>query len=63
MSALSGKGSRAYLMLRYHTLKYFDLSLRYSTVIYSDKNMIGTGPETINGNQKSDISIQGIMRF
>jgi hypothetical protein len=63
ISALSGKGSRAYLLLRYHPKKYIDLSIRYSVVIYSDKQTIGTGPQTIDGNRKSDFSVQAIMRF
>ena len=63
VSSLNGKGSRAYLLLRYHPKKYLDLSARYCVVVYSDKQEIGTGPETIDGNRKSDISIQAIMRF
>jgi hypothetical protein len=63
VSALSGKGSRAYMLLRYHPLKFLDLSMRYSIIIYSDKETISTGPTTIDGNRKSDFSVQAIMRF
>jgi hypothetical protein len=52
------QGTRAYLLLRYSFLKHFDLWIKYGQFLYANKSSIGTGSEQINGNSKSDITIQ-----
>ena len=52
------QGSRAYILLRYTFLRRFDLWARYGTSIFANRNSIGSGAEEINGNKKSDITIQ-----
>ncbi len=52
------QGSRAYILVRYTFLRRFDLWARYGTSIFTNRNSIGTGAEGINGNTKSDITIQ-----
>ncbi len=52
------QGSRAYILLRYTFLRKFDLWARYGTSIFANRNSIGSGAEGINGNTRSDITIQ-----
>lgn len=61
--ALSGKGIRAYLMLRYRPIQNVNIWLRYSTTFYSDRETIGSGQTQINGNHKSDAGLQVIVKF
>jgi hypothetical protein len=37
--------------------------MRYGNTIYVNRSSIGTGSEAINGNIKSDISVQLRMKF
>ena len=57
------KGSRAYLLLRWTFAKRFDLWVKYGVFLYSNRQSIGTGPEMIEGSQKSDIGIQLRVKF
>lgn len=52
------QGSRAYVLLRYSFLRSCDLWIRYGVFLYSDRTSLSAGPELINGNKKSDITIQ-----
>jgi hypothetical protein len=52
------QGNRAYALIRYSFLRYFDLWIRYGVFIYNDRNTIGSGAEEIKGDKKSDITIQ-----
>lgn len=52
------QGSRAYLMVRYSFLKVCDLWVRYGTYLYSDRTSLSSGAELINGNRKSDLTLQ-----
>lgn len=52
------QGSRAYVLVRYTFLRRFDLWARYGTSIFMNRNSIGTGAEGINGNTRSDITVQ-----
>lgn len=61
--AHSGKGMRAYALLRYQFAKRFDLWVRYGIFLYENVNTIGSGPERINGNRRSDIGVQLRMRL
>jgi hypothetical protein len=57
------KGNRAYVLLRYSFLNYFDLWVRYGVFIYNNRTTIGSGAEEILGDKKSDITIQLRMSF
>src|SRR5690606_38139085 len=57
------QGSRAYVMLRYTFLKKCDLWLRYGGFYYSNRTSIGSGSEMIQGNTRSDITIQLRVKF
>jgi hypothetical protein len=53
----SGKGSRFYVLLNSDLTKDISLILRYSQTWYSDRNVISSGPDEINGNKKSDVKV------
>jgi hypothetical protein len=61
--AFSGKGLRAYSMMKWEIFRNLDFWIKYSITKYSDKNSIGDGPDLIKGNEKSDICVQCIYRF
>ena len=52
------RGSRAYILLRYSFLRSMDLWVRYGFFLYDNRNEIGSGSELIQGNKRSDITIQ-----
>ena len=52
------QGSRAYALIRWTFLRKFDLWVRYGINVYSNRNSLGSGPEEIKGNTKSDLTIQ-----
>lgn len=61
--ALEGKGIRTYIVAKYKGFRKLQISIRYSLTIYSDKTTIGSSASLINGNKKSDIGLQTILRF
>lgn len=56
--ALSGKGTRYYVMLRIRPVKHLDVWLRYSNTTYRDRNTVGSGLEESQGPTRSDFRIQ-----
>lgn len=61
--AHTGKGMRAYALLRYQFAKRFDLWIRYAIFSYDQVNSLGSGAELIQGNNKSDIGVQLRIKF
>ena len=61
--ALEGKGIRCYLLIASQPFKFLECWVRYAHLFYSDRNAIGTGPETITGNTKSEIKVQIMFRI
>jgi opacity protein-like surface antigen len=61
--ALEGTGIRYFLMVSWKPVRFLELWIRYAQTFYSDRNVIGTGLETINGNKKSEIKIQALIRL
>jgi hypothetical protein len=59
--AFSGKGSRFYVMLNTKLTRDLSLILRFAQTWYSDRNLISSGLDEINGNKKSDI--KAVIRF
>jgi hypothetical protein len=57
------QGSRAYFTLRYTFLRKCDLWVRYGSFIYSNRTSLSSGAEKIEGNRKSDITVQFRMTF
>ena len=52
------QGSRAYVLVRYSFLRSMDLWIRYGFFLYNNRNEIGSGPQLIEGNRRSDITVQ-----
>jgi hypothetical protein len=62
--AYTGEGIRTYLTLKYSVIKdVIDVWLRFSNFGYSDRNVIGTGYDEIQGSNKSEIKFQIRIKF
>ena len=59
----SGKGFRNYMNVKYKLLKNTDVWLRYSLFHYKNINVIGSGLDEINGNEKSEVKFQLRYQF
>jgi len=57
------KGNRFYLMGKYSIGRSIDVWLRYAITHYSNKQVIGSGLDEIQGNNKSEIKVQVRFRF
>lgn len=57
------QGSRAYALVRWSFLKHFDLWVRYGVSIFSDRKSLGSGAEEIQGNTKTDLTVQLRVKF
>ena len=56
--AYSGRGIRNYLLVHYKAFRKMDLWARIARTTYYDRNEIGTGLETINGNKRTEVKFQ-----
>jgi hypothetical protein len=56
--ALEGRGYRVGVMLRMDIKRKCTMWFRYGMVHYFDRTVIGTGTEAIEGNNKSDVTLQ-----
>ena len=52
------RGSRAYAMIQYKFLHRFDIWFRYGVSIFANRSSLGSGAEEIEGNTKTDITVQ-----
>lgn len=57
------QGSRAYALIRLTLFRKMDLWVRYGIFLYNNQKTLGTGPELINKNQKSDLTVQLRLKF
>lgn len=56
--AYSGEGIRNYILIQYKLNRQIDLWARYARTTFYDRKEIGTGLETIDGNQRTDVKFQ-----
>lgn len=63
LPAYDGVGVRNYLMVEYKIGKAITVWLRYARTRFTDREEIGSGLETINGNIRNDVKFQTILRF
>lgn len=56
--ALSGRGSRAYAMLRYSPTRRIDVWLRAARTLQRDATTIGSGLEEIQGPRRTEVRVQ-----
>ena len=61
--AYYGVGIRNYVLLQYSISKKVDVWLRWAHVRYTDRDTIGSGSETINGNIRNDVKFQMRLRL
>lgn len=61
--AYYSKGNRFYLMIKTEITPYVDVWIRLSQTFYKDKWTVGSGLDEINGNKKTDIRVQMIVKF
>jgi hypothetical protein len=54
----SGRGSRVFVMAKYDLARNVDLWVRWSQFYYTDRQVVGSGLEAIDGNTRSDIRVQ-----
>jgi len=57
------QGSRSYILVRWTFLKRFDLWARYGVFLYNNRKTLGAGSERIDGNQKTDVTVQLRVKF
>ncbi len=59
----NGKGLKFYILLNEKIGRRFHLWLKTGRVIYDHVSSVGTGTETISGNRKTDVLLQGEWNF
>jgi hypothetical protein len=59
----SGKGSRTSIMLKYSPVKEADIWIKYGITQYTNIETIGTGPYEIDGNHKSELKVEVLLKF
>jgi hypothetical protein len=58
-----GRGMRYCLLVCYRPIAVFRLELKYALTHRTDKNVMGSGQETIEGNFKNEVTMQAIFKF
>lgn len=61
--AYIGTGLRNYVMIQYKLTSKIDIWLRWAHTRYTDRDVIGSGSETIDGNTKNDLKFQGRIKL
>ncbi len=61
--AYYGVGVRNYLLLQYSISRKVDVWLRWAHVRLTDRDVIGSGSEAIDGNIRNDVKFQTRIRF
>lgn len=61
--AYYGRGVRQFILLQYGLGRNIDLYGRIARTTYRDRKSIGSGLESIEGNQKTDIKLQVRIKF
>jgi hypothetical protein len=59
----SGRGTRVYAMLKYDLGRNIDIWLRWAQFYYTDRDVVGSGTEEIQGNTRSEIKAQVRFKF
>ncbi|MEM9673257.1 MAG: helix-hairpin-helix domain-containing protein [Bacteroidota bacterium] len=61
--AYFGRGSRTYWVLRYKLSRHLSFYSKLGRTVYEDRDSIGSGLETIEGNTRTDVRAQMIVKF
>jgi hypothetical protein len=59
----SDKGSRVYLLARYRLNRNIDLQARLAQTLYTNRDVIGSGLDEIQGNTRTEVKAQMRVRF
>jgi hypothetical protein len=63
LPAYSGVGIRSYVMLEYTLSRLASVWLRWAQSTFTDREVIGSGTDAIEGNSRNDIRLQLRLRF
>lgn len=63
LPAYDGKGVRNYLVVEYNFTRKFTVWFRFAHTRYTDRDEMGSGSDTISGNERNDLRIQTRMKF
>lgn len=61
--AYSGRGFRYYFLLRYKFNRYLSSWVRWSTTLFEDRDVVGSGLDEIEDNRRSQLKLQLIYKF
>nr|WKN37823.1 helix-hairpin-helix domain-containing protein [Tunicatimonas sp. TK19036] len=61
--AYYGRGSRTYWVLRYKLNRHLSFWSKVGRTVYTDRNIISSGLEAIQGNTRTDVRCQIIVKF
>jgi hypothetical protein len=56
--AYAGRGTRAYILVKYEVGRNLDVWLRWAQTYYTDRQIVGSGLEEIQGNTRSEVKFQ-----
>jgi predicted porin len=63
LPAYSGVGIRNYILAEYSVSKQVSVWVRFAHTRFTDRNEIGSGADTIEGNTRNDLRIQARIKF
>jgi hypothetical protein len=61
--SFSGKGQRAYLLMRYTPFAKFDIWFKVGATHYENKYVVGSGLDEVQGSRLRDVNLQFRIRF
>ena len=61
--AYYGKGSKLYLVVKYNVIRNLDFWLRVAHTIYTDREVLKSGWDEIEGNKMTEIKLQLRYKF
>ena len=61
--AYSGSGVRNYLLIRYRASRHVSLWAKVARTTFYDRDEVGTGLETIDGNHRTDVKFQVVVKW
>ena len=61
--ALYGKGMRLYLLGKWRPIKPLTFYARIGSILYTDRDEIGSGLTLIESNHRTDLKVEGVWRF
>ncbi|MFT5054540.1 MAG: hypothetical protein ACI97X_001566 [Oceanospirillaceae bacterium] len=63
MPAYYYRGMRWYAMIRYRAFRNMDVWVRFAQSYFSDREIIGSGLDEIQGRQRTEVKVQVRLKF